>query len=554
MALITDPDQLDDSATDNGSQEVFINTATKKIKLNTTGNLSTDGVTLKALYSFLKEEWKNDPHSKNLPAFPFPMVPITDESFEIVDGWDFENDAARYLIRTGGWTVRNTSGNVTQKWAGIIGLGFIESNDQLYYYQGSGSSITNVQLTGQVNQAVQIFRDDDGDGNTSEGSDYDRRTSFTIYVREQGQIFGQASLSDIGVTTMDSIAYRFPLSTSTDLKINTVDTDIKASGTGYPGDVAPYSGMSITYYATPQSKSGLTGGSFNFGIVIDGNGQSLQEVYNFVQYALRQNADINDDTPSVVTGKIASPLLRYVGDTLYTIAATNPDGGGTGVFIENFDSNDQNSVVFVDNTGAERQYPYVATLTLSFNANLVSDGSAEYWVYYSTLPVVARTVTDAAITAADGTLTSATAAFVANDKDAYVRIEGAGTAGADHYARIVSITNGTTVEITPNAVTTVSGADLEIYGGDWGETGGLIVKDASSADMVGAISGASVTKTYDFDGNTQGNRIAPAVPDITAVAIGLTTGQYVRATGTIARSKSNAVALVAPLERNYANP
>lgn len=474
MALITDPDSLTDGATDNGSTEVYINTSSKTIKLNTTGNLSTDGVTLKALYSFLKEEWKNDPNTKNLPAFPFPMIPITDESFEFVDGWDFVADASRYLIRTAGWTVRNTSGNVTQKWAGIIGLGSIESNDQLYYYQGSGSPV-NFQLTGQVNQAVQILKDDDGDGNYSEGSDYDRRTSFSMFVREQGQLFGKASLTDIGVTTMDSIAYRFPISTGTDLKIDTDDTDIKATGTGYPADVSPYSGMSITYHATPQSTAGLTGGPYNFGIVIDGNGQSLQEVYNFVQYALRQNADINSATPPTVTGKIADPLLRYVGDTLYTIPATNPEGGGTGVFITDFDSNDQNSVIFVDNTGAERTYPYVATLTLSFNDNLVADGSAEYWVYYTTT------------------------------------------------------TNGD----------------------DWGESTAILVDDADDNDMVGAISGASVVKTYDFDGNVQGGRVPPAAPNITAVAIGLTKGQYVRATGTIARSKSNSLALVAPLERNY---
>jgi hypothetical protein len=126
MALITDPDSLNDGSVDNGSTEVYINTSNRTIKLNTTGNLSTDGVTMKALYSFLKEEWRNDPNTKNLAAVPFPMVPITDESFEVVDGWDFYNDAARYLIRTSGWTVKNTSAATTQKWSGIIGLGSIE--------------------------------------------------------------------------------------------------------------------------------------------------------------------------------------------------------------------------------------------------------------------------------------------------------------------------------------------------------------------------------------------------------------------------------------------
>jgi hypothetical protein len=102
VAKIIDPDLLADSAADDGSTEVYINTSTKTIKLVVVGDLSNtgvqneNGVTLKALYSFLKEEWRSDPNTKNLAAFPFPMVPITDESFEFVEGWDLFNDAARY--------------------------------------------------------------------------------------------------------------------------------------------------------------------------------------------------------------------------------------------------------------------------------------------------------------------------------------------------------------------------------------------------------------------------------------------------------------------------
>ena len=46
MALIFDPDDL------NQGTEVTFNTGAKTIALNLAGNLSTDGVTMKALYSF----------------------------------------------------------------------------------------------------------------------------------------------------------------------------------------------------------------------------------------------------------------------------------------------------------------------------------------------------------------------------------------------------------------------------------------------------------------------------------------------------------------------
>jgi hypothetical protein len=418
------------------------------------GNLSTDGVTLKTLYSFLKEQWKNDPNTKNLAAFPFPMVPITDEAFEFVDGWDLFNDTGRYLIRTGGWTVRNTSGNTIAQWAGIVGLGAIEANDQLYYYQGTGSPV-NFQLQGQVNQAVQILSDPNGDGSYGDG--FDLRSSFTLYGREQAQLFGKSTLTDIGVTQMASQVYRFPISTGADLKVVAADTAIKASGSGYPADVAPYAAMTITYHATPQSRSGLVGGSYNFGITVDANGQTLQKAYEFAQYAERQNADIAAGA-TVVIGKTADSLMHYVGDTLYTDAATNPAGGGTGVFITNFSTADTNSVIFTDNTGAQRQYPYSANLILSFNSNLVADGAAKYWVYFTTLP------------------------------------------GA---------------------------------GNDWGEAGSVLVKNAAGTDITGTISSTPVTFTFDYDGNVQGGRTPATDAAITVVAIGLNTGQYVRATGTI---------------------
>lgn len=551
MTLITDPDSLHDSATDNGSQEVFINTSNKTIKLNQTGNLSTDGATIKALYSFLKEQWRNDALSKNLAAFPFPMVPITDESFEIVDGWDFASDATRYLIRTGGWTVRNAAGSVTQKWVGIVGLGSIEANDQLYFDQLSGS--VDMQLQGQVNQAVLILSDSNGDGNF----DFDKRSSFKLFVREQGQQFDDADLPDIGVTSMDSIAYRFPIGTSTDLKISTVDAIVSGS--------LPYREINVRYFSSSFKRDvDTTNLARYFGIVIDAgthsgvdgavvnggstltsvaggisgsnfvggtlmihsgsakgtyllnggvpqNGSSIaitttfpatqtsasytlyksaslnataEQIYEKVQYLLRQNRNINSIASGSVsvTGKTADLLLGFVGDTLeagssspYNLAS----GSNVGVMIEGVRTVDNNRVTFTDNGEVDRTFPFVAVLTLQFGANLIADASAKYWVYFTTLP------------------------------------------GSSN---------------------------------DFGESGALVVQDNNALSMSGSIGGqSSIAHSFNYDGNVQGGRTPATDAAITIVAIGLNTGQYVRTTATIARSTSNVASLVASLERNYSN-
>ncbi|MEO1398731.1 MAG: hypothetical protein AAFU56_07695, partial [Pseudomonadota bacterium] len=123
MALITDPDQL------NQATEVVFDTGAKTIQLLEAGNLSADGVTLKAVYSFCKEEWKDD---AALIPFEFPFTPITDEFFELQEGWNWEGAGTRNLLRRGGFLVRNTTGNVTEHWAGVAILG-AEADDQIYY-------------------------------------------------------------------------------------------------------------------------------------------------------------------------------------------------------------------------------------------------------------------------------------------------------------------------------------------------------------------------------------------------------------------------------------
>lgn len=622
MALITDPDNL------NQGVEVDFNTTLKTITLNQAGNLSTDGVTLQALYSFCKEEWKAD---ASLIPVEFPFVPITDESFELVEGWDFNNDASRYLIRTGGWAVKNTSNQITQKWACIVGLGTIEANDQVYFNQGQGA--VNVQLLGQVNQAVQILDDPNGDGNFADG--FDRTNEFTLFVREQAQLYDSSNLLSIGVNALDSQAYRFPLGTGGDTKITTSDanidtttpytdatnqftaTDISftapstittsgavnfsgltagdkiivtgtASNDGTyevftanattivvtSSDVATESAgasvtvaqtlMSITYYSSPQART-ISGTSYNFGVIIDAAGGTAEQVYEFVQRQLRRNIDINAaQTGGDVIGKTTDELLIFVGDDLKAaeavsgIASVNPEGGGSGILIENFQAGDTNRLFFVDNLGATVQFDFVAVTTLSFNPNLTGDADAIYRVFFTTNPAGNYGTSSAVIVHANDnvqstdisfdstadTITTAGAVdfglFAAGE---YIHIEN--STSNDGYYKISSITTVT----NPNDTITV---DTTFAGIPANESAGATV-DITQAAM-GDISGnASIQFDFNYDNNQQGGRTQATNAPITVVAIGLETGQFVSAETTIERTVTNSASLVAPLERNYEN-
>ena len=628
MALITDPDNL------NQGTEVDFDTTLKTITLNIAGNLSNDGVTLKALYSFCKEEWKD---FANLIAVEFPFVPITDESYELVEGWDFADDASRYLIRTGGWAVKNTSGAFTQKWAGIVGLGTIEANDQLYFNQGQGA--VNIQLTGQVNQAVQIYDDPNGDGNLTDGfggDGGDRTGVFTLFVREQAQTYDSANLVSIGVSALDSQAYRFPINTGGDTKIsasdNTIDTtapytdatnqftatdisftanntittagavdfsgltagdkiivttasglndgtyevstanattitvtttDIQTETSGAAGSVTvAQTLMSISYYSSPQART-ISGASYNFGVIIDAAGGTAEEVYEFVQRQLRRNIDINAETTGGdVIGKTTDELLEFVGNDLKVaeavsgIASVNPEGGGTGVFIENFQAADTNRLFFVDNLGATVQFDFVAVTTLSFNPNLTNDTDAIFRVFFTTNPAGNYGTSSAVIVHANDKVESTDISFTATDTittagavdfgvfaaGEYIQVEN--SASNNGFYKIASITTVT----NPNDTITVDTTFSTIAN----ESAGAAV-DITQAAM-GDISGnATIQFDFNYDNNQQGGRTQATDAPITVVAIGLQTGQFVSAETTIERTVTNSASLVAPLERNYEN-
>lgn len=567
---VVDPDELGytvDVAFASSTEEIVINTTAKTIALKVQGNLTTDGATVKAVYSKLKDAWRVN---TTLIKFPFPMGPITDEQFEMINGWNWDktetsgaaSQTTVELLRTGGWSVVNTAGAVTEEWFSVITLGALGALDQVYYQQiNTNTASVNFKLTGKVNQAVQSYRDDDGDGNTSEGSDFNRRTYFKIFVREWEKLYAQSEISDIGVTSLVTQAYRFPLTNSADLKITVTSanlaTQLDADSNGIP-DTGVYGNVRITYlrdannafytvlgdyanstayvignvvkdtgnnrwyknilgYTSPASGGLPSGNSTNwaayegerligsvyypFTVVIDADttvastvsgSARTAEIYTAVQYFLRQNTDIDTSgtlgTAPTVTGKTAASLLRFVGDQLVTSA---------GVYVDSFNANDTNVITFTDALGTARNFPFVASLTVNFGANLQNDQYSRYWVFFT------------------------------NDD-----------AGSN-------------------------------TGRDFGTTNAIIVKDADGVDMAGAVNPSWPTKrafvshTYNYDSNDQrgsgtynsgdgvGDSAKTDAP-ITVVGLGLGTGQYVISTGTsIGRNTANAVTLTAALERNY---
>ena len=356
MPIINDLDDLIDGV------DVVLDTTALTISLLTTGAIddegATGGVTGQALYSWLKKQWKD---SATYIKYPFPMEAITPEQFEFINGWKPLNDTTRKLIRTAGWTEKNSGGTVLRRYAGIVSLGSLGATDQPYYRFGTGSAV-DFTYEGPVNEAVQIYGDTDN-GNF----DYTGGTAFNIFCREQGKTYAASNNTAIGAPTLTYITYRFPLSNATDLKISASDVTISTT--------TPYTNITITYYGTDQmfDVDGDTNTEPYRIIITDSSATATtQQIYEKIQWSLRQNADI-DAGGGTVIGKTADGLLIFVGDTLV---------GSNGVRIAGLNDNFLNSVEFYDQNGVKRVYPFVSAGTISFGANAGS-GDFIYKMFFS---------------------------------------------------------------------------------------------------------------------------------------------------------------------------
>ena len=574
MAKITDPDKLSrstEASSGTADGNVFFNLSAKTIELIDTGgwastnelldtNYNSGGVSIQTLYSFLKEQWKSD---AELVKYAFPMEAITAEQFEFINGWvltDFK------LIRDGGFAERDAAGVVQKEYAGIISLGTLADGAAQPYYAFADDTVkTDFQYAGQVNEAILIF---------TEGGVDDRAKALTVFVRSAptgtygnvtGYQFIQTSTSDIGVTSLATQAYRFPLAQAVDPNVTLTVAEVEATG-------GVFDDMRIEYYTGSESITD-TGTTFSVGVVIDANfddadtSPTLTQIYQWVQNELRKSTDINiapGDVTADVIGLLTDPLVVFVGATLKTLRQSD----NKGVFIEGVGSTDLNNVEFVDNSNASQTYPFKVGVNLDFNTNILDDPNSKYFLFYTTNTggdfgtantvavtkdaggAVAGDVHTAAASYTGAMSGSADGAIVASSRT--FTVTGAAWTIDQLVGKILSVdgTNSGKYYVLSNTATVITiRADGKIFDvDDATATWSLIEPNVNGGST------PRVTFTYNYAGNVDGGRTADTVADITLVALGLEKAQYAKAASSITKVNSVTVPVSNPLERNYDDP
>lgn len=365
MAKLTDPDDLTYSV-NSATNMLRIDTTAKTIQLVAGGALvAADGVTGQCLFSKLKEAIKA---SSTLISVPLPIREmIHDESMELINGWTFADTTTLKMIRDCGVAYVNTSGAITAMYACIVTLGQVISGAP-YFVQSSSTtasagSFTHVNLgaTFGVNELVQIYSDTNGDGTP----DYDYRSYFKVFLREQGKTYDESSNADIGYSSLTYKKYNFPITHAVDAGVTADDTTVDA-----------YTGLSIQWYAAAQSASLGANGPYNFHVIITGNGRTHDEIYSWVQRQLRKTSDIDADGTNAKNGNVTAALVRMDGTTLKTIYQATG-----GVHIANPSATSLNNISEQDDTQVYRTYPLSVSVEVEFDSYLTGDADSYFWVF-----------------------------------------------------------------------------------------------------------------------------------------------------------------------------
>ena len=415
MAKITSRSQL------NVGTELVIDEPNRTIELVATGNMvAKDGATYQAIYSKFVDLWSTATYQDS--PFPINALDALSGQYQIgidaagnSNGWKWLNDTTRQMVRDGANDEYDAAGALTRGYTSIVGLGNVNTGAQIYYQITPTGAPIDFTFDDQVNEMIQNF------GDASNGN-FDTKTFFKTFVREQGKKYADSVLADTGKTASGPFIVNMLLSNEDDLKISDLDSEM--------GN-APYNNITVEYFAANQQRD-IGGVDYPFNIIVDGNGATLEQIYTKIQYLLRQGTDIDSGAGTVV-GKTADVLLGFVGERLDTT---------TGVFVDNIQGADSNRIRFKDTSGTFRENPFTTSFDQLFNSVMVGAGSS-YRMMFTSPPGAgndygeagAITVNNASGVPVTGVITSG---VISDDFD-YDQDTAGGPAGTDKPITLIGI-------------------------------------------------------------------------------------------------------------------
>lgn len=330
------------------------------------------GITIGACYAFERQERRVDEELRKFDLYFRGSFKFAG-AYEIVNGRKLAG-TDRQKVRGTGLIERASNGAVDRIYFGVVSLGNIEPASQPYYQLSDGGAPVDFAKPGPVDEMVQVFGST-ANGDTGAGN-FDDLFFLSNKVRSFGFNYDEKRLSDSGIAEMGGYSAGFALGESPHLT-----TGVYSLANVYGGSqIAPWTGMSLEKLAVASSRSGFNETDGNFSWVLNNTGDgNLNQCVAFLDALAQTDDDIDSGTETTTQGKRVGTWYTY--DAQGRIV-TRSGADSNGLLIENLPIADQQRIVFTDDAGNTKTYPFFVQVNVTVGANAAADSNAWYHAHY----------------------------------------------------------------------------------------------------------------------------------------------------------------------------
>ena len=384
--------QSTDTRTGTPDGNVYFDTASGKIEFITKQELAqvdlgsgvednpldeTLGIKLEAVYAFENQERSSDETLRKFDRW-------LRGSFKFAGAYDFINSrkpstsADRDILRGSGWTEFATDGGIDRIYFGNKGLGSIGSGSQPYYQLAVGGVPVDYAKPGNVDEAVQVFGSTANTPTDSGAGDFDTRTYEAVSVRTfQNNYDRKETTTDLGIAELGPYSTGFAVTETAHLTSGSYTLADVYGG----AQVSPWTGMGLEELDTPQTETGFNEADGDFTWVVNNTVPgTLDEVVAFLDALAQTDDDINDHVTNVTNGKRVGVWYSY--DAQGRVVTDAPFAS-QGLFIESLPVADQQRVVFTDDAGGTKTYPFQVGVEANVGSVAKADANAWYHSFFA---------------------------------------------------------------------------------------------------------------------------------------------------------------------------
>lgn len=337
------------------------------------------GIKLEALYAFENQERAADEELRKFDRW-------LSGTFKFAGAYDFVNsrkpdtDADRFILRGSGWTEFAVDGGIDRIYFGNKGLGNIESGSQPYYQLSAGGAPVDFDKPGQFDEAVQVYGDTGNTPTDSGAGDFDTRTYEDVSIRTYGQNYDRkGTVADLAIAELGPYSTGFAVTESP--HVTTIPATYPLVDVYGGAQVSPWTGMGLEELDTPQTETGFNEADGDFTWVLNNTVPgTLDECVAFLDALAQTDDDINDHATNTTNGKRVGIWYSYNASGQIV---TDAPFASEGLFLEQIPVADEQRIVFTDDAGATKTYPFQVGVEATIGPIAKADVNAWYHAFFA---------------------------------------------------------------------------------------------------------------------------------------------------------------------------